>query len=62
MYQGFGYIVVIIIFSILYNILKFFELETVYYVHNVSTTNASDLFPADQSFNATFMEAEETER
>eukprot|EP00092_Neocalanus_flemingeri_P024640 GFUD01026725.1.p1 GENE.GFUD01026725.1~~GFUD01026725.1.p1 ORF type:complete len:407 (+),score=101.90 GFUD01026725.1:197-1417(+) len=39
MYQGLGYIIAIIIFSFLYNILKFFELETVYPVVAHNSTN-----------------------
>lgn len=38
MYQGFGYIVAIIVFSFLYNIIKFFELKTVYTVKEVNFT------------------------
>ena len=40
MYQGLGYIVVIILFSFSYNILKFFEFKTVYFQH---VSNDTDL-------------------
>ena len=36
MYQGCGYILAIISFSFLYNILKFFELRTVYPAGNLT--------------------------
>lgn len=52
MYQGLLYIVVIIIFSFFYNVLKFFELKTVYVGH---FSNDSFL-----STNATFAETAET--
>ena len=39
MYQGLGYILAIIIFSFLYNIFKFFELETVYPIVVENNTN-----------------------
>ena len=59
MCNGLGYIVPIVLFSVLYNLVKFFEIETVYLEHeewmvdsngtNISTTvqypwmNATDL-------------------
>ena len=48
MWNGLGYIIPIILFSILYNLVKFFEIETIYLTHeewvtydngtNISTT------------------------
>ena len=61
MYQGFGYIVVIILFSLSYNILKFFELETVYLKDR---SNDTDLCLTESSIlsNESFAESRLTER
>ena len=50
MYQGFGYIAVIIVFSFSYNILKFFELKTVYFKQ---VSNDSGLCQIESNFVST---------
>jgi hypothetical protein len=37
MYNGVGYIIPIVVFSLLYNLVKFFEIETIYIQGEVGT-------------------------
>jgi hypothetical protein len=41
MYNGVGYIIPIVVFSVLYNLVKFFEIETVYIQGEVCTETSS---------------------
>ena len=47
MWNGLGYIIPIILFSLLYNLVKFFEIETIYLSHEewVTYDNETNIQP-----------------